>query len=74
MATSPRIHPTAVISPEAELAEDVQVGPYAIIEGAVKLGAGCVVRPQAHLMGPLSAGKPFQPMARSDRAAIVIAL
>ena len=27
------IHPTAVISSEAEIAPDVQVGPYAIIEG-----------------------------------------
>ena len=54
---SPRIHPTAVISPEAELAADVQVGPYAVIEGPVKLGAGCIIKPFAHLLGRLSLGQ-----------------
>jgi UDP-N-acetylglucosamine acyltransferase len=52
-----RIHPTALISPEADLADDVLVGPYAIIEGRVKLGPGCVLRPRAHLIGPLTMGK-----------------
>jgi UDP-N-acetylglucosamine acyltransferase len=56
MATSPRIHPTAIISLEAELANDVQIGPYAVIEGAVRIGPGCVVRPHAHLIGPLTMG------------------
>ena len=32
------IHPTAVIGPEADLAPDVQVGPYALIEGPVRVG------------------------------------
>jgi UDP-N-acetylglucosamine acyltransferase len=56
-APSPRLHPTAVISPEAELAPDVTVGPFAVIEGAVRLGPGCVVRPHAHLIGPLTMGR-----------------
>ncbi len=51
-----RIHPSAVISPEAELADDVQVGAYAVIEGPVRIGMGCVVRPGAHLFGPLTMG------------------
>lgn len=55
--TSPRIHPTAVISAEAELADDVAVGAYAVIEGAVKIGPGCVVRPHAVLCGPLTMGR-----------------
>lgn len=38
MATS--IHASAVIDPTAELAEDVEVGPYAVIEDGVKIGAG----------------------------------
>lgn len=59
-ATSARIHPTAVIAPEAELAADVEVGPYAILEGAVRLGPGCVVRPLAHLIGPLTMGRDNQ--------------
>jgi UDP-N-acetylglucosamine acyltransferase len=54
---SPRIHPTAVISPEAELADDVEVGPHAIIEGKVTVGPGCVLRPRATLIGPLTMGR-----------------
>lgn len=52
----PRIHPTAIIDPVAQLADDVAVGPFAIIEGTVRLGPGCVVRPRAHLIGPMTAG------------------
>ncbi len=37
------IHPTAVISPLAEIASDVQIGPYVIIEGGVRIGAGCEI-------------------------------
>jgi UDP-N-acetylglucosamine acyltransferase len=51
-----RIHPTAIISPEAILADDVEVGAYALIEGAVRIGPGCVLRPRAHLCGPLTMG------------------
>lgn len=54
---SARIHATALIAPEAELADDVQVGPYVVIEGRVKIGAGCVIKPHAHLIGPLTMGK-----------------
>lgn len=42
------IHPTAVVSPEAVLAADVEVGPYAVVGAGVHLGAGTVV--QAHAM------------------------
>ena len=37
------IHPTAVISGEAEIASDAQIGPYVIIEGPVRIGPGCVI-------------------------------
>jgi UDP-N-acetylglucosamine acyltransferase len=56
IAQSARIHPTAIISPEADLGEDVQVGPYVVVEGDVRIGAGCVLRPGAHLIGPLTMG------------------
>jgi UDP-N-acetylglucosamine acyltransferase len=56
-ADPPSVHPTAVVSPEAELAEGVQVGPFAILEGRVRLGPGCIVRPHAHLIGPLTMGQ-----------------
>lgn len=32
------IHPTAIIHPDAELGTGVEVGPYSIIEGTVKIG------------------------------------
>jgi UDP-N-acetylglucosamine acyltransferase len=54
---STRIHPSAVIAPEAELADSVQVGPYVVIEGAVRLGPGCVLKPHVHLIGPLTMGR-----------------
>lgn len=50
------IHPTAIVSPEAQLAEDVRVGPYVVIEGKVTVGSGTVIHPHAHLMGTLSVG------------------
>lgn len=52
-----RIHPTAVISPQAEIGDAVEVGPYVVIEGQVRIGAGTVIRPAAYLYGPLSLGE-----------------
>lgn len=39
------IHPTALVDPAAELGDDVEVGPYAIIEGQTRIGAGTVIGP-----------------------------
>ncbi len=52
----PDIHPTAVVSPAARLAEDVQVGPHAVIEAEVSLAAGCRVGPASLLGGPSEFG------------------
>ncbi|HVP37822.1 MAG TPA: acyl-ACP--UDP-N-acetylglucosamine O-acyltransferase [Candidatus Saccharimonadales bacterium] len=52
-----RIHPTAAVDPQAELAEGVQVGPYAVIGAGVRLGARTRVGPHAVLMGNLSMGE-----------------
>jgi UDP-N-acetylglucosamine acyltransferase len=52
----PRHHPTAVIDRHAELAPDVVVGAYAIVEAGVILGAGCVLHPHAVLRGPAALG------------------
>ncbi|MEM9481971.1 MAG: acyl-ACP--UDP-N-acetylglucosamine O-acyltransferase, partial [Verrucomicrobiota bacterium] len=51
------IHSTAIISPEAQIADDVEVGPYAIIEGAVKLSAGVRVLAHAQLLGDVEVGE-----------------
>lgn len=37
------IHATAVVSPRAELARGVRVGPYAIVEDHVQIGEGCEI-------------------------------
>jgi UDP-N-acetylglucosamine acyltransferase len=56
-ALPPRIHPTAVVSAEAELAEGVEVGPHVVIEGRVRIGPDCRIRPHALLCGPLTMGR-----------------
>jgi UDP-N-acetylglucosamine acyltransferase len=43
------IHPTAIVSPEAELGADVEVGPYAIIGPAVTVGPRGRIGPRAIL-------------------------
>jgi UDP-N-acetylglucosamine acyltransferase len=45
------IHPTAVISPEAKLGTDVEVGPYVVIDKNVEVGDGCTIAAHAHLTG-----------------------
>jgi UDP-N-acetylglucosamine acyltransferase len=50
------IHPTAVIAPEAQLAEDVRVGPFAVIEGGVVIGPGTVIHPYVHIMSGVMLG------------------
>ena len=50
------VHPTAIIAPEAQLADDVRVGPFVVIDGPVQIGPGTIVHAQAHLIGPLTMG------------------
>ncbi len=40
------VHPSAVIDPSAKLAEDVAVGPQAVICAGARIGAGSVIGPQ----------------------------
>jgi UDP-N-acetylglucosamine acyltransferase len=51
-----RIHPTAIVSPEAQLAQDVQIGAYSIIGEGVVLGPGCRVDEHVVLQGPTRIG------------------
>ena len=43
------IHPTAIVSPKAELDSSVDVGPNAIIEDHVRIGSGTRVRANAYI-------------------------
>jgi UDP-N-acetylglucosamine acyltransferase len=47
-----KVHATALIDPRARLADDVEIGPYVVIEGEVEFGAGCVVGPFCRFEGP----------------------
>jgi UDP-N-acetylglucosamine acyltransferase len=51
-----KIHPTAIVSPQAHLADDVEIGAYAIIGENVELGAGCVVQAHTVLEGRVTLG------------------
>src|SRR5690606_12161975 len=52
-----RIHPTAIIAPEAELAEDVTVGAYSIVGPGVRIGAGTQVGPHCIIDGHTTIGR-----------------
>lgn len=45
------IHPTAIVHPDAELGEGVEIGPYSIVAGTVKIGDRTVVGPRATIEG-----------------------
>jgi UDP-N-acetylglucosamine acyltransferase len=45
------IHPTAVIDSQAEIDSDIEIGPYVVIEGPVKIKRGTRVIAQAYLTG-----------------------
>lgn len=51
------IHATALVAPGAELADDVEVGPYCIVGGEVKLGAGVRLRSHVVLEGQTEVGE-----------------
>jgi len=46
-----RIHPTAVIDSKADLDSDVEIGPYVVIEGQVRIERGTRVMAHAYLTG-----------------------
>lgn len=50
------IHETAIISPAAELAADVAVGPYSVIGPQVRIGAGTVIGAHVVIKGPTTIG------------------
>ena len=53
----PRIHPTAVVSAQVELSDDVDVGPYAILDGPVRIGPGTAVLAHSHVLGKTTVGR-----------------
>lgn len=52
----PKIHATAFVSKESVLADDVEIGPFCILDGKVTLGAGVRLISHVNLFGPIEIG------------------
>ncbi|HUF19106.1 MAG TPA: acyl-ACP--UDP-N-acetylglucosamine O-acyltransferase [Thermoanaerobaculia bacterium] len=50
------VHPTALVSPGATLADGVQVGPLSVIGEGVSIGAGTILGPHVCIEGPCTIG------------------
>ncbi|MGB0382238.1 MAG: acyl-[acyl-carrier-protein]--UDP-N-acetylglucosamine O-acyltransferase, partial [Alphaproteobacteria bacterium] len=50
------IHPTAIISSEARLAPDVEIGPYCVIEGPVELASSVCLKSHCFVSGHTKIG------------------
>jgi UDP-N-acetylglucosamine acyltransferase len=55
--SSTKIHPTAIVSPKADLESDVEVGPYCTIGPNVKIGAGTKLISHVVVDGQTTIGK-----------------
>lgn len=51
------IHATAIIDPQAQLHETVDVGPYVVIDGPVRIGARTRILSHAHICGDTTIGE-----------------
>lgn len=52
-----KIHPTAIVDSKAELASNVEVGPFCVIESNVTIDSGCKLGPYVHIQGETHIGK-----------------
>lgn len=52
-----RIHPSAIVDPKAEIADEVEIGPYSIVGAGVSIGRGTVVGPHAVIKGCTEIGE-----------------
>lgn len=51
------IHPTAVVHPSAQLGENVQIGPYVVIDKDVKIGSHSTIYPHVYIGSGTTLGK-----------------
>ena len=51
-----QIHPSAIVDSQAELAEDVVVGPFCLVGPKVCIGAGTVLRSHVVVEGSTTIG------------------
>jgi len=45
------IHPTAIISPKAQIDPTAEIGPYVVVEGEVTVGPNCRIFPHVYICG-----------------------
>ncbi len=50
------IHPTAIVHPDAELEPGVEIGPYSIVEGTVRIGTGTKIGARVTVEGYTTLG------------------
>lgn len=53
---APRIHPSAIVSNQADLAPGVEIGPFCVIGPRVEIGEGTVLGPSVLVEGPVRIG------------------
>ena len=52
-----RIHPSSIISPEAQVHETAEIGPFCLIGPNVKIGANCKMRSHVIIEGQVEIGE-----------------
>jgi UDP-N-acetylglucosamine acyltransferase len=57
MSGGAAIHPTALVSPEAELGDGVRIGPYSVVDAKARIGGGTVIESFVHLTPWASVGR-----------------
>lgn len=52
-----RVHPSVVIGPDVELAEDVEIGPFCLLDGRIRIGAGTRLIGHVTILGDTELGE-----------------
>lgn len=53
----PKVHGTAILEGEIDLADDVEIGPGCLLSGTIRIGPGTRLMAHATLQGPLAIGE-----------------
>jgi UDP-N-acetylglucosamine acyltransferase len=51
------VHPTAIVHPKAEIGDDVEIGPYSLVEDEVRIGQGSKIGPHVQICQYTTIGK-----------------
>ena len=52
-----RIHKTSIVHKNTEIAENVEIGAFCVIDEYVKIGSGSIIRPYVHICSYTEIGK-----------------